>query len=249
MWYFPICSHCELINLNELIYLLPHIYIFEVKALEFYFLSNLETHSMLLLLRTIVAILKNRAGRLISAGDVAGWGTTQHSTLGSFLSTAMVTHQSFKTLAFPTGHLLFLLFPTWLHEYRQVQLSPKPMCPEASYSRGCYWARTLQAAQITQPCKCHMEPLPPSSTDYPRIPKKNYLPLHRSTVKDTMTSSRAKSPQAQTVCSVMSETWHPTDAGTFQHAEPSPHTSQDEALSQIKSRDSRKASGQWETTV
>lgn len=33
-------------------------------------------------------------------------------------------------------------------------------------------------------------------------------------------------------------------AGTFQHVEPSPHTSQHEALSQIKSRGKRKASGQ-----
>lgn len=131
MWYFPICSHCALIKLNELIYLLPHIYTFEVKAFEFSFLSNLETHSMLLLLLTIVAILKNRTEDSSQLGCI--WVMTQHWTLGSFFSTAMVTHQPFKTLVFLTGHLLFLLFPTWQHDTGSA--SPKPVCPEASYSR------------------------------------------------------------------------------------------------------------------
>lgn len=72
MWYFPIWSHYALIKLNELIYLLPHIYIFEVKAFEFSFLSNLETHSMLLLLLTIVAILKNRTEDLSQLGMYLG---------------------------------------------------------------------------------------------------------------------------------------------------------------------------------
>lgn len=117
---------------------------------------------MLLLLLTTVAILKNRTGRFISAGDAAGW---RHSTRPWDHSWALPWWQSFKTLAFLTGHLLFLLFPTWQHEYRFS--FPQSLCALKHHILGtdCYWARILQAAQITQPCKCHLEPLPPSSMD------------------------------------------------------------------------------------
>lgn len=154
MWYFPICSHCALIKLNELIYLLPHIYIFEVKAFEFSFLSNLETHSMLLLLLTYTHHSEKQNWRLISAGDVSGWW---HSTRPWDHSLALPWWHISLSRPWPFSQATSISPVSYLTTWIQVQL-PQSLCALKHHILGtdCCWARTLQAAQITQPCKCHL---------------------------------------------------------------------------------------------